>query len=354
MRFEIGPAGMCVLVLGLAGLTGTLFGLGLLAGHELAAPGPEAYPADTLYSQATTPKTLSSAPPARHRTNRADTSSSANTFMEAGGSLADESDDDSARLATSAEAASDNPTAQATDGPYSVEFDEVLDYQRAQQIAKTLRAKGFQAYIVQTKHPGRYRLRVGHYASAEQAQAAEAMLHDALASARPVNLRERDLGPTEEEANPTPLHRDVGNPIFGHWICNRMTNIMNTQQYSQFMKDSKSDQGSAPGQSFASGEVRSCAPPVGGLDITFTPESYTTIVRFPSGTERSEEEMPMPIVGYVVNRTPSGWRVEVDYTAPFGSKSEFFDISRDRNHLTDNGGWPLKMEYTRNPEDTQR
>src|SRR5712692_1824322 len=38
MRFEIGPGGAFVILLGLAGLSGGVFALGLMAGHELARP----------------------------------------------------------------------------------------------------------------------------------------------------------------------------------------------------------------------------------------------------------------------------------------------------------------------------
>ncbi len=73
-----------------------------------------------------------------------------------------------------------NPsTPRATSGPYSVQIDAMMDWQGAQQMAQKIRAKGFQPYIVPTYVDGKtwYRLRVGHYATPEQAQAAESRLH---------------------------------------------------------------------------------------------------------------------------------------------------------------------------------
>src|ERR1700733_6253547 len=49
MRFEIGPGGMLVVLLGLLGLSGAVFGLGLIAGHELAGPENGAPPVAAAY-----------------------------------------------------------------------------------------------------------------------------------------------------------------------------------------------------------------------------------------------------------------------------------------------------------------
>ena len=55
----------------------------------------------------------------------------------------------------------------------------MMDYQGAQQMEQKLRAKGFQPYMVPTQLGGKtwYRLRVGHYTTPADAQAAEAKLH---------------------------------------------------------------------------------------------------------------------------------------------------------------------------------
>jgi septal ring-binding cell division protein DamX len=71
------------------------------------------------------------------------------------------------------------PAPRSASGPYSVQIDAVMDLQGAQQMARKIKARGFQPYVVRTEVGGKtwYRLRVGHYASPEDAQAAESRLH---------------------------------------------------------------------------------------------------------------------------------------------------------------------------------
>jgi septal ring-binding cell division protein DamX len=56
----------------------------------------------------------------------------------------------------------------------------MMDRAGAEQMAHRIRAKGFEPYILPTVVEGKtwYRLRVGHYATPEQAQAAESRLHE--------------------------------------------------------------------------------------------------------------------------------------------------------------------------------
>ena len=63
--------------------------------------------------------------------------------------------------------------------PYSIQIDAMMDLQGAQEMARKFKAKGFQPFVVQTQVDGKtwYRLRVGHYATPEEAQAAESRLH---------------------------------------------------------------------------------------------------------------------------------------------------------------------------------
>jgi septal ring-binding cell division protein DamX len=76
-------------------------------------------------------------------------------------------------------AATNPPLPHGSSGPYSVQIDAMMDRAGAQQMAQKIRAKGFEPYIVSTVIDGKtwYRLRVGHYSSPEQAQAAESRLH---------------------------------------------------------------------------------------------------------------------------------------------------------------------------------
>jgi len=71
-------------------------------------------------------------------------------------------------------------SARSAPGPYSVQIDAMMDRAGAEQMAHRIRAKGFEPYILPTVVEGKtwYRLRVGHYATPEQAQAAESRLHE--------------------------------------------------------------------------------------------------------------------------------------------------------------------------------
>ena len=99
-------------------------------------------------------------------------------------SAGDETEDDNAPPAPAQPVhkrlASVNPSSPSSSGhPYSIQIDAMMDYQGAQQMEQKLRAKGFQPYMVPTQLGGKtwYRLRVGHYTTPADAQAAEAKLH---------------------------------------------------------------------------------------------------------------------------------------------------------------------------------
>ncbi len=258
MRFEIGPGGMFMILLGLAGLSGAVFGLGLIAGHELAGPETGPPPVTAAYPLPQTAPAASSAPPAveasapampaaaapaataalappnaktgvnvaaanpasvpaatlkprvaapaveparrTEPTTKVATRATrpAEEDLSAGSAVAPPRETRSAS-AESAASASDMdegeevaapprrrvaavspPAPHAASGPYSVQIDAMMDWQGAQQMAQKIRAKGFQPYIVPTYVQGKtwYRLRVGHYATPEQAQAAESRLHE--------------------------------------------------------------------------------------------------------------------------------------------------------------------------------
>jgi len=267
MRFEIGPGGMFMILLGLAGLSGAVFGLGLIAGHELAGPETGSPPVTAAYPLPQTAPAASSAPPAveasapavpsappaataalappngktgaagvnvaavnpssapaatlkprvaapavepparrTEPTTKVATRASrpAEEDLSAGSAVAPprETRSAAAESAASAPSASDMdqgeegaappapprrrvaavspPAPHTASGPYSVQIDAMMDWQGAQQMAQKIRAKGFQPYIVPTYVQGKtwYRLRVGHYATPEQAQAAESRLHE--------------------------------------------------------------------------------------------------------------------------------------------------------------------------------
>ncbi len=263
---------MLLILLGLAGLSGTVFGLGLIAGHEMAGPEPgsppglAAYPLPAAPASAPSEQAVAAAPAPAANPEAPAASSSENTgnageiaapakaavasapavkplpappvsaatpvsgpvaarrTAATGAAVASRS----SRTATAAAAASpyDNPSTGASvappsesasaegtadtgeeepeaparpaiaavaprrnvaaanppaprTGPYSVQIDAMMDRAGAQQMAQKIRAKGFEPYIVPTLVDGKtwYRLRVGHYATPQEAQAAESRLH---------------------------------------------------------------------------------------------------------------------------------------------------------------------------------
>lgn len=269
MRFEIGPGGMFVVLLGLVALSGAVFGLGLIAGHELASPEQGAPPVAAAYPLPATPESAessastapASAPVANASkgagpatvpgsdTTGAETSAAAvkppanppavnppivpkapavaaahkpaastavasrgprksavsdeDEDLAPGSAVAPPSSSSSASSETAETSANDegednnapaapvqpvhkrlasvNPaTSSSSVGhPYSIQIDAMMDYQGAQEMVQKLKAKGFQPYMVPTQVGGKtwYRLRVGHYATPADAQAAEAKLH---------------------------------------------------------------------------------------------------------------------------------------------------------------------------------
>jgi hypothetical protein len=277
MRFEIGPGGMFVILLGLLALSGAVFGLGLIAGHELAGPEPGAQPVAAAFplpaapgsapapAPAPAPKpapaavanvpaaaapaapasdtssagaaaapasppshpsvasgplpvappspAVASAPSHKKRTAKtavaakeqpsaatdtsdedlapgaavAPPSKPAAAASESADTGAEEEADDNTEPAPEKPAlrtrkkvaALSNPPATNPEQPYSIQIDAVMDRQGAQQMAHKLRAKGYQSSMVPTQVNGQtwYRLRVGHYGTPEEAQAAEAKLH---------------------------------------------------------------------------------------------------------------------------------------------------------------------------------
>src|SRR5579875_2796430 len=61
MRFDIGAGGTIVILVGLVGLSGAVFGLGLIAGHELASDEPPAQQAVASYAIPAAPAPAASA-----------------------------------------------------------------------------------------------------------------------------------------------------------------------------------------------------------------------------------------------------------------------------------------------------
>ncbi len=228
MRFEIGRGGIFLILVGLAGLSGSVFIFGMFAGYEVArqdqpntglamvypvpssplasssaspleAPGPSpsvaASPAPVAAAGALPPVTTRSAPLPPVIAAPAETGSAPPPAPAAEKSAAASSERPSA--AKSPEAASTSATKLSAAkpvekespgpasgaghiGPYSVEIQAVMDGSAALQLVNKLRQLGYQAYSVETEIEGHtwYKVRVGHFASRAEAQAAEERLHE--------------------------------------------------------------------------------------------------------------------------------------------------------------------------------
>jgi septal ring-binding cell division protein DamX len=226
MRFEIRTGGMLLILVGLAMLSGAVFALGLIAGYEMSrqnqidqsqlasvypAPSPVALPTAVAPAPAMpavarppapipapSPVIMASHPaarPARPVSEEAippppveappppppgeETPGAGEGTAPAAGPVP------AAPAATSALASvggTANPAAQPSPAvkrrPFNIQIDAVMDYSGAQQMARRLRQLGYQPTIVQTQIAGQtwYRLRIGPYATAEEARAAQEKL----------------------------------------------------------------------------------------------------------------------------------------------------------------------------------
>lgn len=251
MRFEIGPGGGFVILVGLLGLSAAVFFLGMISGREMAqseqnqsqlasvypmpAGAPAALPsqaaAPSAPAAAATPKppphpaiasahtpraampepahehkapprpTLASVPP-EHPSAPADEES--DTGYSAG-SDSSESSAPSDRTATGAE----EGTARAPAGGtatrhhgYNIVIDAAMDRAAANRMESRLLGLGYTSHIVPSQINGQtwYRVQVGPYPTAEDARSAQAQLRAAY-TARYVN-RSRTTGAAPNVSDP--------------------------------------------------------------------------------------------------------------------------------------------------------
>jgi cell division septation protein DedD len=235
MRFEIGPGGGFVILVGLLGLSAAVFFLGMISGREIAqseqgqsqlasvypmpagappaalpqAAVPAAPAAATAKSAAQTASAapFENTPPAeepkpapRHKTplrptlasvplthpsapaaEEPDTDSSAPSDSSAS---SDDTDTDSGEGAASALA----PRAGAHGKGYNIVIDAAMDRGAANRMAARLLGLGYTSHLIPTQINGQtwYRVQVGPYPSADDARAAQAQLRAAY-TARYVN-----------------------------------------------------------------------------------------------------------------------------------------------------------------------
>jgi cell division septation protein DedD len=206
MRFEIRAGGLILILLCVLGASAVVFFLGMIAGHGIANQEQAAQDAAAVYPLPSPPPGIAtpapamseaSANPAEEATAAAGTVSASSSKSSGSGSAAKVN----AIAALKAPAASANPAsgraaenateenpdiaAVATPKPaarhrnYSVQIEAVMDQQGANEMVAKLKRLGYLPYLVETDIGGQtwYRVRVGPYATAEEAKAVEIKLH---------------------------------------------------------------------------------------------------------------------------------------------------------------------------------
>jgi septal ring-binding cell division protein DamX len=217
MRFEIRAGGAFLILIGLAGLSGVVFALGLVAGYEMARqtspdtsqvasvyplpnpppgsqpseaaspaeamaepspaiapPAPEKPPAKPPMTAANPPPPIAApapAPPAQ-TTPPPSVANAAATRAPIAKAPPESADAGSAMDHGGRSAIASAP---ARHKPYNIQIDAVMDRTNAQQMAAKLTRLGYRAYMVPTEIGDQtwWRVRVGPYDTQEEAAAAE-------------------------------------------------------------------------------------------------------------------------------------------------------------------------------------
>ena len=238
MRFEIGPGGGFVILVGLLGLSAAVFFLGMISGREIAqseqgqsqlasvypmpagappaappqAAAPAAPAAATAKPVAQTAAVSSSGdssenteaaqlkPAPRHKTRLRATLASV-PLTHPSSPAAEESDTDSSAPSDSSASSDDTDTDSgggAASAPvpragtrgkgYNIVIDAAMDRGAANRMAARLLGLGYTSHLIPTQINGQtwYRVQVGPYPSADDARAAQAQLRAAY-TARYVN-----------------------------------------------------------------------------------------------------------------------------------------------------------------------
>ena len=200
MRFEIRAGGAFLIFIGLVVLSGAVFALGLVAGHEMFRQNqPDLSQVSTTYPLPSPP--VGGATPASVASPAAISSSasSSSTAMKpvappvaAGAPAARPSVASVARVKPPAPALSPAPTeedegtpaaasAPATSSkPYNIQIEAVMDKSGADEMVSRLKTLGYNAQEAKTTLNGQtwYRVRVGPYNSEEEAKAAQDKLRE--------------------------------------------------------------------------------------------------------------------------------------------------------------------------------
>lgn len=215
MRFEIRAGGGFLILVGLVGLSAGVFGLGLVAGYEMArgntpdlnqisstyplpSPPEKPAPVSEMSSSAVASPSVASEPAAAPIKPPApeigEASPAARTSPATVARLKPPAEAPAAsRTATDEEdTADDSETAAAPPAPppalppgsrgYNIQIQALMDKSAADEMLSKLKRLGYNGQESKVAFNGQtwYRVRVGPYPSADEANAAQARLHDQL------------------------------------------------------------------------------------------------------------------------------------------------------------------------------
>ncbi len=218
MRFEVRAGGALAILVGLGALSGAVFLLGLVAGYEMArqqesnqqfaavyplpspaAAEPSPSPSTELGSVGaltSTPASIASpavasgpqviAPAANSTPEIAAPSPTAATPPPLVAAKPPPARSSAASFDAPADSVGARPEREVVSAPpssrrkpYSIQIEAVMDRAGAEGMVAKLRRLGYSAYIIETMIGGRtwYRVRVGPYATEQEASEAEGKLH---------------------------------------------------------------------------------------------------------------------------------------------------------------------------------
>ncbi|HUY27346.1 MAG TPA: SPOR domain-containing protein [Candidatus Binataceae bacterium] len=195
MRFEIRAGGAFLILVGLVGLSGAVFALGLIAGYEMARQNT----ADTSQIASVFPvpsppalePTPAAATPGAQSSPASAPSVAALAPAKASRSIAPEAMKTPAERAPASPPprpiaaasppmiANAAPAAGLRKHPYNIQIDAVMDRAGADDMVRRLKGLGFPSSEIATTMNGQtwYRVSVGPYATEDEAKAAQEKLH---------------------------------------------------------------------------------------------------------------------------------------------------------------------------------
>ena len=219
MRFEIRAGGAFLILLGLVGLSGAVFALGLVAGYEMArqnqpdlsqissiyplpnppASGEKPAPVSEMSAAAAASPSVASAPappsiplkppapavaevpPPASRTSPATVARLKPPAEAPAVNRPAPADEDTDEDSETASAPAAPPRALPPGArPYNIQIEAVMDKSGADEMVSRLKTLGYSAQEVKVALNGQtwYRVRIGPYASAEEATAAQNRLRE--------------------------------------------------------------------------------------------------------------------------------------------------------------------------------